>query len=248
MNPFNPYSYVFLRGDSVMRGVTLEIPTERLRLLLPHGLELGEQAVTRPGTHPVILLFNEMLAVHLTIPSALPSLSYRELSLGIPHCYIGGRLGPFYYQPRLFLDSLLATIGGVLYWGFPKRLASFSLADGAFAVNDALTSLAYSEAGPELPFSAYPNFDSIRAMHEQPLVLMLPAGVGPFFVCSNFDKLWAQGTLQPLETTARIDSSFVPGLETGSSSAPSIAASVVGSYVMRVPWRLSMPYSPYAAL
>lgn len=250
MNILNPYSYVSLDGDAIMRGVTLELPSERLRMLLPHGLELGEQTVTRPGTHPVILLFNEMLRVHMSVPSLLPSMSYRELSFGIPNCYIG-KLGPFYFQPRLFLDSFLATLGGVFYWGFPKRMASFTINEEEFAVRgvrgNALTSLRHRPAGEELPVAAYPNFAPIRAMHDQPLVLMLPAGMGPFFVCSNFDKLWERGTLQPLETTTNVEESYLPGLATGSFAAHGVDASVLGSYVMRMPWRLSMPYSPYAA-
>ena len=261
MNPLNPYDYVYLFGDGIFRGVTLELPTERVRGLLPHGLTLGEQTVTRAGTHPVVLWCNEILRAHMTVPSTLPSLSYREQSLGIPFCYVTdglGRatsLGPFYYQPRLWLDSVLAMIGGVTYWGLTKRMASFELDAGLFAVTSKqgrpLSSVRSRPVGAALPVESYPLFAQIKQLHEQPLIMTAPFGAGPFFVCCDFDKAWAHGTLCPLETETRIDEAFVPGLQTGrfpeQGSSPGIDVAVVGSYELRLPWRLSLPYAPAAA-
>lgn len=261
MNALNPYGYVYLLGDGIFRGVTLELPSERVRGLLPHGLTLGEQTVTRAGTHPVVLLCNEILRAHMTVPSALPSLSYREQSLGIPFCYVtDGRgqeteQGPFYYQPRLWLDSLLAMMGGVVYWGLTKRMARFQLDDNLFAVTSqqgrSLSSVRSRPTGAALPVASYPFFAPIRQLHEQPLIMTAPFGMGPFFVCCNFDKAWDHGTLCPLETSTQIDESFVPGLQTGRfpehGLRGGIDTSVVGSYELRLPWRLSLPYAPGAA-
>ncbi|MET0285354.1 MAG: acetoacetate decarboxylase family protein [Polyangiales bacterium] len=241
------HRYVYLAGDGIFRGATLELPQAQVRALLPHGLTLGAQQLTRPGTHPVIMLCNEILRAHMTVPSALPSLSYRELSLGIPHCYLGAA-GPFYYQPRLWLDDGLAMLGGVLYWGLTKRLAHIAVDAERFAVAQAgraLTSLQFTACGDALPVRAYPRFAALRALHQQPLVMTLPLGLGgPFFVCADFDKAWEAGTLQPLRTHARIDISYLPGLPTGAFDAEGIDACALGSYELRLPWRLSLPYPP----
>lgn len=264
MNPYNPYDYVSLNGDGIMRGVTLALPSDHVRGLLPHGLTLGEQSVTPPGTHPVIVLFNEMLRAHMSIPTGLPSLSYHEHSLGVPYSYLTGSTllassfgdaGPFYFQPRLHLDNFLATLGGTLYWGFSKAMASFTVTADSYTVISSrganVTSLSLAPSGAFRPIAEMPSFDPIRAMHDQPIISMLPIAMGPFFVCSSFDKDWGNGTIRPLQTVTRVDEAYVPGLDIGTfpeaGKAPGIDESVLGSYEMRLPWRLSMAYPPYAA-
>lgn len=241
---------VYLYGDGIFRGCTLALPSEQVRALLPFGLSLGRQQLTPAGTHPVIMLCNEILRAHMTVPSALPSLSYRELSLGIPHCTLGSA-GPFYYQPRLWLDSSLAMLGGVLYWGLTKRLATIDVDARRFAVSQAgraLTSLEFTPSGDARSVDRFPYFAELRALHEQPLIMTLPLGLGgPFFVCANFDKAWHAGTLRPLHTSARIDVSYLPGLPTCSVLAEGIEQSELGSYELRLPWRLSLPYAPALA-
>ncbi len=238
---------IYLAGDGIFRGATLELPSDCVRELLPHGLALGAQDLTRPGTHPVIVLCNEILRAHMTVPSVLPSLSYRELSLGIPHCYLGSA-GPFYYQPRLWLDDGLAMLGGVFYWGLTKRLARIAVDATRFVVSQAhteVTSLRFEPDGEPLPVRAYPRFAAMRALHEQPLIMTLPLGLGgPFFVCADFDKAWDAGTVRPLRTCAAIAVSYLPGLPTGVFQAEGIDASALGSYELRLPWRLSLPYPP----
>lgn len=239
-----------------MRAVTLALPVATVRGLLPHGLSLGTQHVTGFGLHPVVVMFNEMLRVHLSFPSLMPSLSYRELSLGIPHCYVRAPAhhadrGPYYYQPRLFLDDLLATVGGVGFWGFPKRMASFALDNESFSVisgrGTTITSLRFRAAGQPRPMHGCAHFQRIRELHDQPLVLRMPAGEGPWFVCANFFKRWGAGSVTPLETVTEVFESYVPGLPTGAFRAQGLETTTLGSYEMRVPWRLSMPYAPALA-
>lgn len=254
MNPFNPYHYVSLNGYGIMRSVTLELPSERVRGLLPYGLELGEQRVTRPGTHPVVIAFNDMLRAHMSIPSPLPSLSYREHSLGVPFCYVtSGKVdrsspGPYFFMPKLHLDSFLATLGGVLYWGFAKMLSQFTVNGGEYIVTSnhgsVVTALRFKPLGEFQPVGAYKYFDPIRDLLNQPIVSMMPAALGPFFVCSNFDKDWRNATLRPLETVMEIREAYVPGLDTCATPARGIDESPLGSYEIHLPWRLSMPYPP----
>jgi hypothetical protein len=227
-----------------------------VRGLLPYGLELGSQSLTRPGTHPVVIAFNDMLRAHMTIPSLLPSLSYREHSFGIPYCYVtsnqGDRAspGPYFHMPRLHLDSFLATLGGIMYWGFPKRLSQFVVKADEYTVTgnrgSLITALRYRPSGDFQALSRYALFEPIRQLLNQPIVSMLPAALGPFFVCSNFDKDWSRATLRPLETVMEIHEAYIPGLETGTSPASGIDQSSLGSYEIHVPWRLGLPYPPSA--
>jgi len=46
-----------------------------------------------------------------------------------------------------------------------------------------------------LYFSEVENFAPIRRMLDQPLVSMVPGGLGPFFVVSDFDKDWSSSSL-----------------------------------------------------
>ena len=256
--PFNPYSYVTLDGYAVTRAVTLALPREHVSTLLPYGLVLGPQHVTPPGTHPVIMLFHQVVRAHMSVPTLLPSLSYYESIIGIPDCYLSyGPIddttpGPFLFEPRLYLDSVLAIAGGVLYWGFAKRMATFRVTAERFVISaeqgGTLTCLESRPTSEFQPIDSCAHFDPIRRMHDQPLVLMLPCGIGPFFVCANFDKDWRRGSLRPLETVTHIEQVFVPGLDAGTfpehGVSPGIDASVLGSYEMRVPWRLGLPYAP----
>jgi len=262
MNPFNPYSYVSLNGHGTMRGLTLALPSEQVRQLLPYGLELGAQDVTPAGTHPVVVYFHDMFRAHMSIPSLLPSLTYHEHSLGVPFAYVTqrGQLsatspGPYYFMPRLHLDSFLATLGGIAYWGYAKRMASFLVDANNYTVSSSrgtpITSLQFQAKGEFRPVEEFPLFAPIRKMLDQPLISMLPAALGPFFVCSNFDKQWSAATMRPMQTQMQIDEAYVPGLLPGAYPAeglsPGIDQIALGSYELRAPWRVSMPYPPYGA-
>jgi hypothetical protein len=142
MSRFNPYDTITLDGEGTFRGVTLSLPTGQVRRMLPAGLELGDQRVTPPGTHPVILLFNDLFRAHMNIPSLLPSLTYNEHTIGIPYSYVtrgpltGSTPGPYYYMPSLELDNLSAILGGRLFWGYNKRLAHFESTAGRYTIRD----------------------------------------------------------------------------------------------------------------
>ena len=88
MNPSNPFAAVNLHGDGTMRGVTVALPRDRVSDFLPAGMKLGEQSVSPPGTHPVILFFHDMFRAQMSIPTLLPNMTYREHSVGVPFTYI----------------------------------------------------------------------------------------------------------------------------------------------------------------
>jgi hypothetical protein len=261
MNTLNPFSAINLGGDGVFRGVTLAVPKARVEALLPPGLALGPQDVTPPGTHPVIASYNDLTRAQMSVPSLLPVLNYNEYTLGIPYSYIArGGLnrnspGPYYYMPKLFLNSTLAVIGGVGFWGFRKDPAFFHVGDDRFVIRtqreQTLTSLAWTPTGKFKPINEYPNFEPVRRMLDQPLISQVPPLGGPIYVVSDFDRRWEVATVRPLEITITIDEDFVPDCRSFASctigrgtTAPGIDESPLGSYELVAPWRLSLPYLP----
>lgn len=264
MESLNPFDAINLNGFGTFRGVTLAPPIALVQALMPAGLSLGEQHVTPAGTHPVIISFNKLRDARMSIPSLLPTLNYREYTVGIPYSFVSyGRaardgLGPFYYMPRLLLDSMLAVIGGVGFWGFLKEPAVFKRSglQQSICGNDGreLTSLSWTERGEHRPALGCEHFDVVRQMLDQPLVSQMPLEIGPFVV-SEFQRQWERATLRPIETTLAVeDDRFLRGCAeiaqctcfTQSGYSMGIDASPMGSYELRAPWRLGMPYLPIA--
>lgn len=265
----NPFNWVNLHGRGLFRSVTLALPLAQVRSLLPAGLVLGPQDVSPAGTHPVIVSFNALARAEMSVPTLMPALTYHEFTLGVPHCLLPrGRLGraaaalagradapaygPYYYMPRLYLDSVLATVGGLLYWGYAKRLARFAVSADRFAIQGEdgtpLIELGFEAVGPAQPPDALPHFAAVRAMLDQPLVSQLPAALGPVFVVADFNKRWDQASLRPLHTQVRVAAPLVPGFGPGLHPATGLAegidASVLGSYALDAPWLLGMPRAP----
>ncbi|HUI77146.1 MAG TPA: acetoacetate decarboxylase family protein [Bryobacteraceae bacterium] len=259
MTPPNPFAAINLNGDGTMRGVTLALPAGRVRDFLPAGLELGTQDVTPPGTHPVILFFHDMFRAQMSIPTLLPNMTYHEHSVGVPFSYLSsgsltpGNPGPYYFMPKLYLDNFLATLGGLLFWGFAKEMGSVTVTAERYTVTSLtglrVTSLAWKpEEADYRPIAEYGNFEPVRQMLSQPVIALAPASIGPFFILSDFDKAWDVATIRPLHTALEVDVEYVPGFAGGRYPAdgwsPGIDSSVLGSYVLRAPWRLSLPYPP----
>jgi hypothetical protein len=265
----NPFNLVNLHGDGCFRGVTLALPIAEVQRFLPNGLVLGAQNVTPPGTHPVILSFNSLYRAIMSVPTLLPTLTYHEFTFGVPYSYVQpgtlGRMfgavlgrggdqlrGPYYYMPRLFLDSVLATMGGVLYWGYAKKLARFKLSTGSFAIDAEngvpQISLEWDILGEPRPVSAFPHFEPVREMLAQPLVSQMPVGMGPLFVVADFNKRWDLATLQPTATTVRVDNEIVPGFGAAhypsEGRSPGIDTQVLGSYELSASWMLGMAHAP----
>lgn len=258
MNPFDPMNVGGLRGQGTMRNVTLALPTDTVRTFLPAGLALGPQPMTPNGTHPVILGFHDMYKLQTTVPTLLPSLTYHEHSVGIPYCYVTlgdvvpGSPGPYYFMPTLLLDSALATIGGIVYWGYAKRPARVTVAGDNYVVSRSngspVVGVSWDVAGDFRPPAGYPKFGPQQKAISQPLIGMMPLSLGPFFVVADFPKDWDVATVRPLKTVTNVHSDYVIGFESGrypnAGKSPGIDASVIGSYELRAPWTMSAPYPP----
>ena len=259
MNPFDPLNLFHLSGMGTMRNVTLTLPTATVRDLLPHGLELGPQTMTAPGTHPVIMGFHDMFRLHTSFPSLVPSMTYHEHSVGIPYCYVtqgaitAATPGPYFFMPILYVDNVWAALGGKLFWGYAKELATFRAEPGQFNVTrstgQAVLRMTYDSAGDAKPIADYPSFELQRRAITQPLISMVPIGVGPCFVLAGFPKKWDVATLRPLHTVTEVLTNYVTGLSSGrypsNGSSPGIDASVTGAYELRAPFQIGSPYPPF---
>jgi len=254
MNPFDPFNLFHLSGVGTMRNVTLALPTETVRTFLPHGLELGPQEMTPPGTHPVIMGFHDMFRLHASVPSLLPSMTYHEHSVGIPYCYVTqGAIaahspGPYYFMPILLLDNVWAAMGGILFWGYNKQLATFSVDANRFAVTriggDPVVAVSYEGVGEAKPPAGYPHFELQRQAISQPLISMIPFGMGPFFVVAGFPKKWDEAVVTPLKATTEVLTDYVVGLSSGCYPSSGVDASVMGAYELRAPFQVGSPYPP----
>lgn len=258
MNLFDPFNVVRLSGLGVMRNVTIALPLDLVRAMLPVGLELGSQTMTDAEHHPVILGFHDMIDEKLSIPSLMPRLSYREHSFGIPYCYVtSGEItpatpGPYFYMPRLLVDDRLAALGGTMFWGFNKDLSVISSDQTHFTCTDAhnarSVSLNYELTGTAQAIEQYPEFAEQREAISQPLISMMPIRIGTTFVVAAFAKRWDVATLAPMRASVDIATEYVRGMSPGrypaSDEFPTIEASVLGGYELRAPFQVSSPRRP----
>jgi hypothetical protein len=239
-----------------MRYTTLTLPSEVVCNLLPNGLRPGPQEMTPRGTHPVLMGFHDMFRLHTSVPSLLPSMTYHEHSVGVPYCYLtDGPItprtpGPYFFMPMVFLDHLLATLGGLMFWGYVKQMATISHANSRYSVakldGEPVVSLSYDIAGDAKPLADCPLFELQRQALSQTVISQVPLGVGPFFVLARFPKHWGTATLTPLMTVTEVFTDYVIGLSSGRypprGRSEGIDASVAGAYELRTSWTLSAPY------
>ncbi|WP_146158207.1 hypothetical protein [Enhygromyxa salina] len=233
------------------------MPTHVVEDLLPHGMVLGPQEFTPTGTHPITMWFYDMFQMHMNIPTPLPSMSYNEHVVGIPYVHTTRSLinpicsGPFFYMATLRLNSWLAIFGGRLFWGFEKNFGDITTSNGRFFVWDPsshapMVSLIYEPTGPYWPVDEFPKFRHMYALLQQPLISMLPGGLGPVFVASEFARRWQTATIQPLRASMKIYQSYVTGLPTGTfpptGMTKSIEESAFGSFSLRMEYACGLIY------
>jgi hypothetical protein len=262
MTPSNPLAAINVNGDSTRRGVTLQVPKDQVRACLPPGLELGPQNLTViPGTHPVLLFFNDMFRLHWSMPTLVPSVTYHELHIGIPYTYLStgpvtpGAPGPYYFMPRLHLDNWSAIFGGLVFWGFAKRRARFCVTVDSYTVTtptgEPVASLKWEMPRLSLfqAVSTFEHFKPVQQAMSQTIISMAPASLGPYFTLTDFSMAWDSAELQPLHTAVEADGNYLPGYPGGRIplsgwSVEDIRYSPLGSYELRASWQVSLPYPP----
>lgn len=262
---YEPYRAVRLVGEWTVQVVQLALPLERVRAMLPWGLAPGPQALAPPGTHPVRFYFTE--GIRASLPG-FPGMDmvYDEQTLAIPYVQRtgpllpGARVGPYLYMPRLWLDNWLPSAGGVLFWGFEKRMALIDTREeilgGEPWTVQRVRDLRHGEeliagrwravdAREPVRVDREPNFAVQREIIDQPTISQIPWGFGPTQALSNFSMAWDVATLRSIEAEIEIHSTYVPGLPLGRHGrTPGLAQDPLGSYALTTPWELSLLYSP----
>jgi hypothetical protein len=243
-----------LSGDYFADIVTLALPDDAVRRMLPCGLELGPQTVTPAGQHPVMFAMGRHRDVTMPLLGWTPGfpLNYQELFVVVPAlrrpCALGSYKGPFLYPPRLYLDNLQAVLGGELIWGMAKLPARIAQDETSFAVarlidGAPMLSLASRIAGAYGPVASQPNFAPLAALLSQRMINKALLGLG-CYLGATMDWGWSRAVLRPVATVLDIAQAFIPGLPVGRFAAPGIDADPLGSAQVRTHWELTLPYPP----
>jgi hypothetical protein len=252
VSPPSPFDGVTLDGYARMRGVTLALPVPTVGRMLPAQLALAPQDLTPEGTHPVTLLYYDVIDARMSFASPLPPLTYREHIVAIPHTLAtcgdprcDGH-GPLVYMPTLRLDNVFAVNGGVALWGFAKRLADIVESANWYDVHDRdggrITSLQYTPRGGYRAPEAFPHFAKLREALDQPVVSRFPLARGPYVAASRFERRWRDAGVRALTGVVHVEREYVPGLAPLSHPMVGLDVSPMGGFEIAAHWRLGLPF------
>ena len=121
-----PWSSFYAKGNCTAAVMTAPISRDAAQSVLPPGIKLLDQTETPPGTHPAALILTAQRDVGTNF---LPGkgMSYNECVFAIPYVTFedpgAGPKGPFMIFPHLYLNAIMPTLEGRLWYGYPKTLA-----------------------------------------------------------------------------------------------------------------------------
>jgi Acetoacetate decarboxylase (ADC) len=240
---------VALYGTVEGRFSFLQVTAEFAQSLLPPHLELAPQSYCPPGFHPLLLMFNKtQLQSNSTLERIAQeyklglNLNYNEFIVMLPYVqftnseYNEG--APYCYLPVLYLDSILAVLGGRIFWEFNKILAKFDVEGFNFNVYDEMngttlfTTQFAAEGAPVLD-SQVPNFETIAPILRLPVIEHGPYGyVSSVYTVGYENEMITPGDMQLNNNSCR----FMPS---GLLSSPSINQSPMGCFNLTYNWTLT---------
>ncbi len=241
-----------LKGHCWGRFALAAFNSEDLQALLPPDLELAPQSYTPPGQHPLLFMFdntwlylNPYLTQLIDTTDVPPNLNYYEFIAMLPYVQFKNNAnasdgGPYCYLPVLYLNSILAVLGGRVFWEFNKILTGFTVMtnDGSFTATDINTnSIILSGqttlSGLKEKGSSFPNFNKILPILQLPVIEH-----GPYGYVSSIYKINLDGveiTPADIAITNQQSNYFPAGL----CNIPSIATNPLGAFHMNYDWELS---------
>ncbi len=217
--------------------------------LLPPDLQLALQDYTPEGQHPILLMFNdtwlhsnpflEKIAKdkHLDL-----SLHYNEFIVMLPYVEFRDEPykseGPFCFLPVLYLDSILAVLGGRIFWEFNKEMAHFYIEGSQFNVSHEITRQNYFTSqfllsGMAVIGSSISNFESITPILNLPVLEYGELG----YITSIYKVDYLNAYIIPFDLQMiNQSSSYLPKT---TISSPSILEQPMGSFRLEYEWSLS---------
>ena len=221
-----------------------------LQTLLPPDIELAPQNYAPLGMHPLLLMFNdtwlqsntnlERIAKEFNIELKL---HYNEFIVMLPYVqfkdskYNEG--GPWCFLPVLYLDSLLAVLGGRIFWEFNKELARFDTLGGIFNVTSEITgeplfSTAFPlTGGTPIVGSSQPNYVDIMPILKLPVLEHGRYG----YVTSVYTINYETAVITP--QGANLTNKNCRYLPPGDLQVPAITQNPMGCFYMSYNWSLS---------
>ena len=239
-----------LAGSCEGRFVLTSLPAEFLESLLPPLLQLGPQNYSPAGYHPVMLMHNYThlhSTDHLTRIAILNKLElkldYNEFILMLPFVQFRDNTveagKQFCFLPVLYLDSLLAVMGGRMFWEFNKEMARFKVSETDFSVHteildDLYFTSTFQQDGNPVPTRSIQNFEDLKPILDLPVIEFGPEG----YVTSIYKMDYETAELVP--TTASVINTSCKYLPAHASIiADSIEQQVLGAFNMNYNWELS---------
>lgn len=238
-----------LEGHCLGRFAFCSVGSDFLQSLLPADLVLAPQNYTPGGQHPLLLMFNntrlktnpnlERIASESNIALEL---KYFEFIVMLPYVQFkdpqyNGK-GPYCFLPVLYLNSILAVLGGRIFWEFNKEIAGFSVQPSEFSVTQesadaVLLSGLTLLMGYMQPDKSIPNFQAITPILRLPVIEH-----GPYGYVSSIYKIFFEG-LDISPAGAMITNTSCKFLPPGLINSPSIIEKPLGAFHMDYNWKLS---------
>lgn len=239
-----------LSGSCQGRFALHLVPSDFLSSLLPPGLILAQQPYAPEGFHPLMLMFN---LTHLHSNIKLPelaqkaglglNLTYNEFIVMLPFVRLNRHINDpqtnFCYLPVLYLDSLLAVMGGRVFWEFNKIPAHFYLDDNrsitikSEVLDETYFTAAFSPPEKSSPARDNPNFIALEPILNLPVIEFGLEG----YVTSVYRIAYEQAVIQPCTTS--VDNIRCEYFPKGKMDIPSLYENVMGAFYMNYDWDLT---------
>ena len=185
-------------------------------------------------------------------PNVVPyfGMTYHEFIFAIPFVqwrqerHAPAYRGPFAYMPRLYLDKLWPTVLGYMY-GYPKTLARIHQSEqGGYRVRDLvldrpLIRATFRPEGESAPPAAFEHFEAIRSIFKIPIIAKLEATP---YLCSRMTFHLDEATLRSAPCTVELQDAILPGVLPDTRASRGLADQALGSFELRVPWELTLPF------
>ncbi len=238
-----------LEGHCLGRFAFCSVASEFLQTLLPDELVLAPQQYTPTGLHPLLLMFNntwlkpnlnlERIATEANIGLGL---NYFEFIVMLPYVQFKDQKyndkGPYCFLPILYLNSILAVLGGRIFWEFNKQMAEFSVQPSEFTVmeeagDNPMLSGVTLFAGFLQPEKSVSNFQAITPILQLPVIEHGPYG----YVSSIYKIAFENIDISPSGVdVSNLSCQFMPS---GLTSSPAITENPLGAFQMDYDWKLS---------